>query len=215
MIVLALFTASAECDEIRADRLFTSVQTAYLKNDAKELRRETWALTEAVDCGDPSIRQVHQVHLAHGLHDLILGRPTVSTRFATAVAALPTAQLPGELARDPRVALAFARAQERPITWTSVPAFAHGGTTWRLQPDQSLELPKKRGKTLLVASLATGVLAAGLYGAAWGANGAYQDVKGGERDVVLPRYRLTNGLAAGAALAGLASVSMFTVTLVR
>jgi hypothetical protein len=215
MIVLQLFTAWAVCDEVRTERLFTSVQTAYLQNVEKEVRQQTWALTEATRCGDPSNRQLHRVHLAHGLYDLMRSRPTVATRFATAVAALPTAQLPGDLARDPRVGLAFARAQERSITWTRVPAFERDGANWQLQPDLPLELPKKRGTTLLVGAVATGVIAAGLYGAAWGANRSYQEVKGGEQSVVLPRYRLTNGLAMGAAVAGVASVSMFTVTLVR
>jgi hypothetical protein len=215
MMLLALLqTASAGCGDVRIETAFTAVQTAYLTNDARATTRETRALTAAARCDAPSLSDLHRVHLAWGLRDLVQNRPG-DEHFHAAFVALPTASLPADLAGDPRVRLAYARAVEQPVTWTRVEPYERDGTTWHLRPDVAIDLPKAN-RTPLIAAVGMGVLAAGLYGGAWAANASYQEVKGtGTREVVLPRYRATNALAVGSVVTAAASLGLFTVHVVR
>lgn len=217
LVLLASIAFADPCERAVLSADLSAVENAYLKGDPTGLSDALKTMRRHQACEPLTPLLAHRVHLAEALEDAATGDwPAAEQHLVSAVAALPTRPLQGLLAEDARLRLAFYRAQERGLVWTRGPERRVNGQTLGVLPDVPV-LSEGGDRRTPVLAIATGVLAAGLYGGAWLARDSYERVAGpnGEEATVKRRHAVTNGLALGALGSGVVSVGLFGIHLGR
>ncbi|MCB9671457.1 MAG: hypothetical protein H6736_15910 [Alphaproteobacteria bacterium] len=209
MLLLSLANALAgPCDRISLNSDFSAVENAYLKGDRAALGVAMRDVRRHVGCEEATPVVAHRFHISNALEDASAGDwSAAEEHLRAAVAALPTQPLQGMLAADPRLRMAFFRAQERGVTWTLGSEATTNGQVWSLHPDTAvLERGSRRGAR---TAAILGAAAIGMYGAAWGVRSlAYDPGPTAPKGKVLGAYYATNGLSVASVATGTLAVGV-------
>ncbi|MEZ4318483.1 MAG: hypothetical protein R3F61_13305 [Myxococcota bacterium] len=219
MLALLLLSQSAraECSPADLDPALDRAETAYIEADRGTLVQALKAARAATACASPS--SVQAARLLRG--DALVAAldndwPTAEEDLRASVAAMPLLEMPPMLVRDQRLHLAWQRAQETPIQWSLASPALVNGTMTPLRPD-TIVLGAKRRKSakgpVRMVGLGLGIVAAGMYGAAWGTRFQYdQAVEDGRNAEARTHHRNTNALSIGSTAAAGVGLGMLGVS---
>ncbi|MCB9674922.1 MAG: hypothetical protein H6737_07380 [Alphaproteobacteria bacterium] len=222
MLVLIASALAGPCDQSVLGPALTAVENGYLNGNADAVNSAMRTARKEIKC-DVTPDVAARFHRANALQKAIANDwATAEVHLRASIAAAPLARSPILESGDPRITLAWQRAQETPIVWKPAKTGMVNGLELAIRPD----VPyigdgstgggsggsSSAGPALRWAALGGAVLTAGLYGGALASRSKYERVKGGPSSEVLPAYHTTNGLFFGAVGTGIASAGLLGVS---
>lgn len=199
------------CSPTDLNFALTEAGNSYLKGDHAGLSKALRATRRALRCVELTPELAFRFHVARALEFGSSGAwANAEEALRSAVAAHPSMELEAGLAGDPRLRLAFYRAQETGVEWTSIRPATFNGRVHGLAPDTERLQPGQPSARRWALGL--GATAAVLYGGAWVARSKYETVRGGDRRKVVSAHRATNGLTVASGVLGLGAATALVVS---
>ncbi|MEZ4317909.1 MAG: hypothetical protein R3F61_10405 [Myxococcota bacterium] len=206
---------AAPCDSSILGPALTQVENGYLNGDSAQVSAGIRTAKKHIHCDDVTPQLAARYHRANALGKA-LGNDWsgAELHLRASLAASPLAT-PLFKDADPRITLAWQRAQETPIAWSASKPGMVNGLEMALRPDVPYLGSGKSGSAgpaVRWAAIGGAVVAAGMYGGALVSRGNYEKVRGGTAEEVRPAYNTTNGLFFASVGTAALSAGLFAVS---
>lgn len=209
MLGVLLATAlAAPCDPGVLERSLAAAEAAWSSGDREAAVDPLAEVRRHRGCGDPvGIARAFRIEaLVVGPDDL----PTMERAVAASLAAHPLLPMLPAMAEQPEALAVWARVQERGVSWSVGPPQLVNGLRTPLVP-RGARVGGHRPRRLTRVGLGLGVVAGGLYGAAWASRRTFDRKEGLPAAERLPSYRATNAFSVASLSAAVASVTVLGV----
>ncbi len=194
------------------DDVLTSAELAWEKRDRGALGEAVERGSAHLDCGSP--RSIARWYRIRALVAQLDGDTRARARaIAASLAAYPLLPLPDAMRDDPSFRAAWYRAEERPLAWRRATFQRVNGLRSPLIP-RAPHVGGLRPRRARIAGIGMGVVATGLYGAAWAARIRFDRTEGQPAAERLPAYHATNRLSVASLACGITAGTLVGLSFV-
>lgn len=219
--MLVLLTANAlACDPAELVRAIDAGEAAFGQNDTKAVHAANRAARKSLACTSPTPEQNARLHRLIAYEaGLQKDWERAEEAWRSSIAAHPLLPPEKALWGHPRLHLAWVRAQETPVAYTIAGSQPLAGLKAPLVPNTKPlgGSSRARSRGLRYAGVGFGVVAAGLYGAAWASNAGYTRLEDQRAplDKRQASYRTTNTLTIASVGSLVLGGTLLTVSFVK